>query len=199
MTSAGAMTAQPADSGLVAPATPPGPDVRFRGAANADRPVTAPHQANPLIHASVAVPAAAGTTGDRGGTRGPQRAQATRSVAQRCEDHIEALYMRAYLQLGDRTAAQDAVIAAVASAAGPPATPNGVTVSVWHVLAARLHSIFLPDDHAVTDPDCSDAAGVQPVELDGQHPVVRGPGVGPDLPAWRRAASSPTNHDLQGT
>jgi hypothetical protein len=196
VTSTEAVTAQPAGSGLVTPVAPPGLDVRFRGAAN---PVTAPRQANPLTHASVAVPAAGETTGDRNSTRGPQRAGPTRSVAQRCEDHIEALYMRAYLQLGDRTAAQDAVIAAVASAAGLPSTPPGVTVSVWHVLAARVHSIFLPDDQAVTDPDGSDAAGAQPVELVRQHPVIRGSGVGPDLPAWRPAASSPTNHDLQGT
>lgn len=165
MTSAEAMTAQPAGSGLVSPVAPPGADVWFRGAANPNRPVTAPHQAKPLTHASVPVLAAGETTGNRNSTRGPQRAGPTRSVAQRCEDHIEALYLRAYLQLGDRTAAQDAVIAAVASAAGLPSTPHGVTVSVWHVLAAQLHSIFLPDDQAVADPDGSDAAGAQPVEL----------------------------------
>jgi hypothetical protein len=198
--SADATIPQPAGSGVVAVATPAGPDAGIRGAAGTNRPVTAARQVQPLILAGVPNPAAGETGRARNGARRPySTGRSTRSVAQHCEDHIEALYTRAYRQLGDRTAAQDVVIAAVARAAGLPSNPSGVTVSVWHVLAAHLHIVGLPDDQVVADPEGSDAAGARPVGLARQHPAIVAPAVGQDRPAWRRAASSSTNHDLQGT
>jgi hypothetical protein len=103
-------------------------------------------------------PGASETRRDPNDARGPHRAgrsarsaRSARSVAERCEDHIGVLYAAAYLQLGDRVAAEDAVIAAVARAAGVPVTPQGVTVSVWHVLAAQLqtHTVRSPAGQAV--------------------------------------------------
>jgi hypothetical protein len=57
---------------------------------------------------------------------------------ERCEEHVAALYAVAYLHFGERRPAEDAVIAAVAQAAGRPALSEGVTVSVWHLLAAHI-------------------------------------------------------------
>jgi hypothetical protein len=169
---------------------------------------------NGVVAPGVPNPAAAAFIRDRNGARRPYSGgRSARSVAQRCEDHIEALYARAYLQLGDRTAAQDAVIAAVARAAGLPSTPHGVTVSVWHVLAAHLqaHSFRPPDDRGVADPGDTDGAEAQPIRLIRQRTAIpsptkaehatraplTGPAVGPNRPGWRRASSSATVDDLQ--
>jgi hypothetical protein len=74
----------------------------------------------------------------QGGRR--RRGRPARTLVEYCEEHIAALYAVAYAHLGDRRAAEDAVIAAVAHAAGLPAASEGVTVSVWHLLAAHFHA-----------------------------------------------------------
>ena len=64
----------------------------------------------------------------------------TGSIARRCDDLIAALLLLAYLQLGDRAAAEAAVIGAVARAAGVPTSAAVIPDSVWHVLATHLRT-----------------------------------------------------------
>ena len=144
-----ATSAPPAGSGAIADVTPRGPGTASRAELSPSRPLAAVTDFARRVDARTPSPAVTAMARDGDDISGLRRGRTNWSVAQRCEDHIGALYARAYPQLGDRTAAEDAVLTAVPRAAGLPATLDGVTVSVWHVLAAHFDDqsdlICIPD------------------------------------------------------
>lgn len=57
-----------------------------------------------------------------------------------CRDHIDALYLLAYLYTGQRHTAEDVVVDAVVSAATRRAITVAEPAAVWHLLAGHVHA-----------------------------------------------------------
>jgi hypothetical protein len=122
---------------------------------NTDRSVAATTAYGSLVSAA---PAATPTSAGRNGTRPwpleptarrdrtrPRRsAPATagrepRLVTDRCVAHIDALYLLAYLYIGEQTMAEAAVVNAVADTAADPAITVAGPPQVWHILTSHVH------------------------------------------------------------
>jgi hypothetical protein len=66
-------------------------------------------------------------------------APSSQSIAERCDEQIAALYVLAYIRLGQHEAAETAVVEAIARAAGLPPEVTCIPVSVWRLLATHFH------------------------------------------------------------
>ena len=64
----------------------------------------------------------------------------SRSPVHRCRDHIDALYLLAYLYTGQRQTAEDVVVDVVASSATHRAIVVAGPSWVWHILAEQIHT-----------------------------------------------------------
>jgi DNA-directed RNA polymerase specialized sigma24 family protein len=82
-----------------------------------------------------------GSVGEVQGTRRAARHLAPSwSPVHRCREHIDALYLLAYLYTGQHDIAEDVVVDVVARSATHRAMLVGGTPWVWHILAEQIHS-----------------------------------------------------------